>query len=82
MKPEFRKQLIASVIVVLIFSVMNAVFKHWIFSSIGYCVDGLLWIIHPVKINDIQPKKKQFIECRVAGGILILLGIMLRAKFY
>ena len=36
--------------------------------------------LKPVKTNDIQPEKKQFIECRIAGVIVILLGIMLRAR--
>ncbi len=82
MKPEFRKRLMTMILIVLAFSVMNTVFKHWIFSSIGFCVSGLLCIIKPVKISDFQPEKKQFMECRIAGVILILLGIMLRARLY
>lgn len=82
MKPEFKKRLNKMVIIILVFSVLNTVFKHWIFSSIGFCICGLLCVIHPVKINDIRPEKPQLIECRIAGAILILLGIILRAKLY
>jgi len=82
MTHEFRKRLLVLVIVVLVFSVMNSLFKHWIFSSIGYCICGLLCIVKPVKLNDIQPEKNQFLACRIAGALLILLGIMVRSKFY
>ena len=82
MKPEFRKRLDIMVIIVLVFCVLNTIFKHWIFTSIGFCICGLLCVIRPVKMNDIRPEKKQLAECRIAGVVLILLGIMLRAKLY
>ena len=82
MRPEFKKRLTVTVILILIFNILNTVLKHWIFSSIGFCLCGLLYIIHPVKMNDIRPEEKQFKECRIAGILLIFLGIMLRAKYY
>ena len=82
MKLQFRKQLTVTVLIVLVFNMLNTLFQHWIFSSIGHCICGLLWILRPVRINDIQPEKKQILECRIAGVIMILLGIMLRARLY
>ena len=82
MKPEFKKRLVTMGIIVLVFSVLNTVFKHCFFSSIGFCISGLLCVVHPVKMNDIQPEKRQLMECRIAGVIVILLGIMLRARLY
>lgn len=82
MKPEFQKRLVTMGIIVLVFSVLNTVFKHWIFSSIGFSISGLLCVVRPVKMDDIQPEKRQLMECRIAGVILILLGIMLRARLY
>ena len=82
MKQAFRKQLWTTVIVVLLFNVMNTLFQHWIFSSIGHGIAGLIWIVHPVKMNDAQPEKQQLVACRITGVILILLGILLRAKLY
>ena len=82
MKQAFRKQLWTTVIVILLFNVMNTLFQHWIFSSIGHDIAGLIWIVHPVKMNDILPEKQQLVACRIAGAILILLGILLRAKLY
>ena len=82
MNPEFRKRLKNMAMIVLVFSVLNTVFKHWVFSSIGFCICGLLCTIRPVKMNDIRPERSQLLECRIAGVIMILLGLMLRAKFY
>ena len=82
MKEEFRKQIAVTVIIVLVSNVLNTIFQQWIFSSIGHVICGLIWIVHPVKINDSRPEKSQFRECRIAGAILIVLGIMLRARLY
>ncbi len=82
MQSEFVKQLNLSVIIVVICCVLNTLCKHWILSSIGFCTCGMLWFIHPVKMNDIRPEESQFKECRIAGVILFVLGVMLRARFY
>ena len=82
MRSEFVIQLNVSVIIVLVCSVLNTLCKHWILSSIGFCTCGILWFIHPVKMNDIRPEEFQLKECRIAGTILFLLGMMLRARFY
>ena len=82
MRSEFVKQLNLSVIIVLIGSVLNTLCKHWILSSIGFYTCGMLWFIHPVKMNDIRSEESQFKECRISGVILFVLGVMLRARFY
>lgn len=82
MKPAFKKQLVASIVIVLAFSILNTLFRHWIFTSIGYCICGLLWIARPLPIDDFQSPKSQRLQCRIAGSLLILLGIMLRARWY
>ena len=82
MRSEFVKQINGSVIIVLVFSVLNTLCKHSILSSIVFCTCGMLWFIHPVKMNDIRSEESQIKECRIAGVILFVLGMMLRAKFY
>ena len=76
MRSEFIKQLNLSIIIVLICSVLNTLFKHWILSSIGFCTCGMLWFIHPVKMNDIRSEESQYKECRIAGIILFILIII------
>lgn len=82
MRPEFKKRLITMAIIVFLFCILNTIFRHWIFTSIGFCIVGLICVIRPVKMNDIQSEKRQLIECRIAGIIVILLGMMLRARLY
>ncbi len=82
MKLNYSKQLTVSFCIVILFSVLTTIFKHWIFYSVGYGVVGLLWIIHPVMINDKAPTRKDKTIIRIAGVVLILVGIFTRAYLY
>lgn len=82
MRREFFKQGNLCVVIVLVSNVLNTLFRHWIYSSIGLCLCGLIWFFHPAKMNDIRPEASQLLECRIAGMLLFLMGLMLRAKFY
>lgn len=82
MRSEFIKQGNLCFIIVLLSCVLNTLFKHWLFTSIGFCICGLIWFFHPVKMNDVRPEKSQFLECRIAGVIAFILGLMLRARLY
>ena len=52
MKLSFKNQFIIACIIIILFDTLNLIFKNWIFTSIGFFICGLLWIIHPV------PQKK------------------------
>lgn len=82
MKLNYKKQLVLTVIIILVFNIMNTLFKHWIFTSIGYCLCGLLWICHPVMIGNVQPTKRNRMVIRVAGVVLIFIGIFTRSYLY
>ncbi len=82
MKLNHSKQLALSVCLIILFNVLDTVLKHWIFHTIGFCVVGLLWIIHPVMKNDKTPTKKEKNIIRLAGFIIILLGLFSRAYLY
>ena len=82
MRSEFIRQGSLCFIIVLLSCVLNTLFRHWIFTSIGFCIGGLIWFFHPVKMNDVRPEKSQFLECRIAGVIVFILGLMLRARLY
>ena len=82
MRREFIRQAEVCVLIILLFSVMNTLCRHWFFSSIAYCICGVIWLVHPVKMNDIRPEKSQFTECRIAGALLVMIGLALRAKYF
>lgn len=82
MKLNYKNQLILSCAIIIIFSVLNTVFKNWIFTSIGFCVCGLLWIIHPVMMKNTVPGKNELLIVRLSGVLLIVIGILTRAYLY
>ncbi len=82
MKLNYSKQITLSCGIVIFFNILSTIFKHWIFHSIGYCVGGLLWIIHPVMMSDKAPTSKEKALIRIAGAILILIGIFTRSYLY
>jgi len=82
MKLTYKNQLILTCVIIIAFDILNSIFKNWIFTSVGFCVCGLLWIIHPVMIRNTTPTKTQVIIIRLAGVLLILMGIFTRSYFY
>ncbi|WP_458406828.1 hypothetical protein [Anaerotignum sp.] len=82
MKLNYKNQLILSCVVILIFNVLNTVFQNWIFTSIGFCICGLLWMIHPVMMKNAVPSKKGLLAIRGCGVLLILIGLLTRSYFY
>lgn len=85
MKLNYKKQLLLTIAFILVFNVMNTVFKHWIFTSIGYVLCGLLWVFHPVMPvmpEDTQSAKRALNAIRFAGVLLILIGVITRSYLY
>jgi len=81
MKTNYSRQLTISLVIIVLFDVLNMLFKHWVFTSIGYCLCGLLWIINPVPPKKIEKNKYIRMGIRLAGLILILIGIFTRLHF-
>ena len=82
MKLNYKTQIMISVVVILLAHVVSVLLKHWIYISIGYIIDGLLWLIHPVMIKSTTTSKGAVKWVRIAGIILILVGIFTRVRLY
>ena len=82
MKLDYKKQITLSCAMMIVFDVLNTIFKNWIFTSIGFCVCGLLWVIHPVMMNHATPSKWGLLIVRLGGVLLIIIGILTRAYLY
>ena len=78
----YKTQLIVSVIIILLANILTTVLKHWIYRSIGFVLCGLLWIINPAMIKGGTPSKQYALCIRLAGVVLILIGVFTRAYFY
>ena len=43
MKLTYKNQIIITVLVILAANILCTVFKHWIYTSAGFVINGLLW---------------------------------------
>lgn len=82
MKLTYKAQMIICLVIILLANVMSTMLKHWIYRSGGFVICGLLWLVHPVLPNDAEVSKKNLLWTRIAGIILIFIGIFTRAYVY
>ena len=81
MKLTYKAQLIISVIIIILANILTEICVSWIYRSIGFGVCGLLWIIHPVLPKGAEVSKRTVLWTRIAGAILILIGIFSRVHY-
>ena len=82
MKLTYKAQMIVSLAIILLANVISTMLKHWIYRSGGFVICGLLWLIHPVLPNGAEVSKRTLLWTRIAGVILILIGVFTRAYIY
>ena len=82
MKMTYKAQMFISLVIILLANVISTIMKHWIYRSGGFAICGLLWLIHPVLPNGAEVSKRTLFWTRIAGVILILIGIFTRAYIY
>lgn len=78
MKLTYKKQMIIAVIIIILTNIMTEIFDFWIYRSVGFVICGLMWIIHPVSPNGAEVSKRTLLWTRIAGVILILIGVFTR----
>lgn len=82
MKVNYKNQMILSVIVILLANVLSTICKHWIYRSVGFVICGLLWMIHPVLLDGAEVSQRTLLWVRIAGIVLILIGVFTRVYIY
>lgn len=78
MKLTYIVQLIISVAIIVLANILTGIFGFWLYRSIGFGICGLIWIIHPVAPNGVTANRQTVLWTRLAGVILILMGIFTR----
>ena len=78
MKLTYKVQMIISVTIIIMANILTELFELWIYRSIGFGLCGLIWIIHPVLPNGAEVSQRTLLWTRIAGVILILIGIFTR----
>ena len=78
MKLTYKVQMVASIVVIILANIFTETFDSWIYRSVGFGICGLMWIIHPVLPNGAEMSKRTVLWTRIAGVILILIGVFTR----
>ena len=78
MKLNNTQQLILTVVLLFLGNILGTIYHTWTFRSIALVIDGLLWIINPVLASHVYATKARIMWTRIAGVILILMGIFTR----
>lgn len=81
MKPAYKVQLIASVVIIILANILTETSGFWLYRSVGFVLCGLLWIVHPVLPNGAEISKRTLLWTRLAGVILILIGVFTRVHY-
>ena len=80
-KMTYETQLTISFFIVILGCILSDIFNFWIYHSIAYVICGLLFIVHPVVPKRLEGIDKAVFWTRIAGVILILIGIFTRVHF-
>ena len=78
MKLTYQAQMTISVVVIILGNILTDTFDFWICRSIAFGICGLLFVVHPVVPNYMETNKATVFWTRIAGVILILIGIFTR----
>ena len=81
MKLTYKAQMILSFILVIMGNILTDVFDFWIYRSIAFIICGLLFIVHPVVPDYLETNKTTIFWTRIAGVILILIGVFTRVHY-
>ena len=77
-KLTYETQLTISFLIVILGCILSDIFNFWIYHSMAYVICGLLFIVHPVVPKHLEGIDKTIFWTRIAGVILILIGIFTR----
>lgn len=75
MKLNYKSQMILAIGIVVICFVLTIVFRDLLFRTIGLCLSGLLYAIHPVTPEGEESNKQLKRLIRMAGILLICFGL-------
>ena len=78
MKLTYNAQMLISVVIIILANILTEILDDWIYRSIGFVICGLLFIVHPVVPNCVEANRKAIFWTRIAGVILIFIGIFTR----
>ncbi|MCD8146783.1 MAG: hypothetical protein LUD84_05825 [Clostridiales bacterium] len=75
-KLTFQRQFLLCAVLVLCGFLLAVLTNYGIFSNIGWGAAGLLFVVHPVCPSNVNNRT----AARIGGGIVMLLGLLLRFR--
>lgn len=81
MKLAYKTQMLISAAIIILANILTDLFQFWIYRSIGFGICGLIWIVHPVVPNRMEPTAQIIFWTRVGGFLLILIGVFTRVHY-
>ena len=81
MKLTYKVERNLSVIIIVLSNILSDVFHHWLYRSIGWCMIGLMFIVHPVVPEKFEGNEKAIFWTRIAGVIAIFIGVFTRVHY-
>lgn len=82
MKLTYHKQMMVMVAMILVGNGISTMLQHWALRSAGFVICGLLLVFHPVLPESIPMTEKSRLWVRVAGALLIYLGVFTRTYYF
>lgn len=77
-KLTFKQQMILSMVIIALGVISSNILHNGIFSNIAWVITGVIWIIHPVIIHNVETTSKGYNIIRLAGLVLAIWGIVTR----
>ena len=75
MKLNYKTQMILAIGIVVVCYILAMVFRNMLFRTLGLCLSGLLYAVHPVVQKGEESNKELKRAVRIAGIFLILIGL-------
>ena len=81
LKLTYEAQLTISFFIIILGCILSDLFDFWVYHSIAYVICGLFFIVNPVTPKHLEGIDKAVFWTRIAGVILILIGVFTRVHY-
>ena len=80
MNLNWRKQNALCVLLVIVGHILTDTLDNCVWRNTAFVICGLMYILHPVLPSNVAPTSQTLRWVRIAGVILILIGIFTRVQ--
>jgi len=74
----FKHQFRNAILIIITGVVLSHLFKIGLFSNIAWVIYGLIYVIHPLDLNNQPLTPKGAVAVRIAGAVIAIIGVLTR----